>query len=130
MSRGPGKLQRRLLAELEHGASTLIALCERISRKDESVPQVRNMQTACSTYSAARRAIRRLIRRGLVVERLPRARVYRTGCAPTTQNTYVLQTSAEVTNATLTSEAERTAELRTEESCDYDELAYRADGRD
>src|SRR5688572_18231566 len=97
MSRGLGKLQRRLLAELEHGASSVLALCERIFGS-----------VTAAQYSAARRAIRSLIRRGLVVERLPRARVYRIGRAPTTQNVYVLRTSTLATNATLNEHIEVT----------------------
>jgi hypothetical protein len=55
MSRGIGRLQRRLLAELENGRSTLWALCVQMFGT-----------VSDSQYSASRRAMIGLISRGLV----------------------------------------------------------------
>ena len=92
MSRGPGSLQRRLLAELrEHGVSSVQKLCARIFRQ---------WPVSDANYSAARRAMRGLMRRGLVVEALPRKRDWCRGRSdsPTWQNQYVLQPDADCTS--------------------------------
>ncbi|HEX7082026.1 MAG TPA: hypothetical protein VF329_13525 [Gammaproteobacteria bacterium] len=80
MSRGLGRLQRRLLTELEHGHASVLDLCERIH--GWPVPD--------SIYSSARRAIRGLVRRGLVIELPIRYRVEWIDAPPSAQKHFAL----------------------------------------
>lgn len=82
MSRGLGWLQVGVIAELrQHGASNVQKLCARIFRE---------WPVTDSQYSAARRAVRGLVARGLVVEKRRNWCVGRSAMQ-TMQNVYALQ---------------------------------------
>lgn len=86
MSRGLGKLQRALLAELEG--------VDHASAQDLAEQVFGRWPPSDSQYSAARRSLQALKRRGLVVEMPWRYRHEWTDAPPSAQKHYVLQSKA------------------------------------
>lgn len=88
MSRGLGKLQRQILAELAQIADGHASVLDLLERIDGEVTQAR--------YSAGRRAMRGLIARGLVGELPFRYRVYwGNDTSPSGQKHFALSADAE-----------------------------------
>lgn len=86
MSRGLGRLQRALLAELER--------VDHASAQDLAEQVFGRWPPSDSQYSATRRALQTLKRRGLVAEMLWRYRHEWTDAPPSAQKHYVLETKA------------------------------------